>query len=300
MTQVVGAFELREQRRRRLAEKIHQDVQAPAMRHADHDLLDFRATALLDEIIEERQERVAAFEREALLADVAGVEIALQPLGGSELPEDVALLLRREALLQHAGLELILQPEPLPRLRHVRELGPDRAAIDGLELVQDVAQLHPLRHRLGATGGEELGVEIGRSQAEILEIEHRRPRPLGEAQGVELRDQVAAIDPDLDEPRDRRLLGVHAGVRRPYAPRYALRASRGRLLACTLGERRFDRALATLCAFRPREAVEVAPPLVLYARRIAQVLLVEGIEKGGVAAEERCRFQHGEGRTAKR
>jgi hypothetical protein len=38
----------------------------------------------------------------------------------------------------------------------------------------------------------------------------------------------------------------------------------------------------------------------LYARGVAKVLLVEGIEKGGIAAKEGCRFEHGGAQKAKR
>src|ERR1700740_578151 len=92
VAQVVCALELREERRRRFAEKIDEDVEAPAMGHADHDLFNPGAAAPLNEVIEQRQQGVATLEREALLADILGMEVALQPLGGRHLPEDVALL----------------------------------------------------------------------------------------------------------------------------------------------------------------------------------------------------------------
>ncbi len=65
------------------------------MRHADDHFLDAGRAAVLDQVIQQRDERIAAFEREALLADVLGVQVALQALRGGELPEDVALLLAR-------------------------------------------------------------------------------------------------------------------------------------------------------------------------------------------------------------
>ena len=93
-----------------------------------------------------------------------------------------------------------------------------------------------------------------------------------------------------------RLLGVDAVVGRSPC---ALRAS-GNRLARALSECRLDRSLRTLRTLGSRQALEVASPIILYARRIAKVLLVEGVEKGGVAAKERCRFEHGEAQTAKR
>jgi hypothetical protein len=74
----------------------------------------------------------------------------------------------------------------------------------------------------------------------------------------------------------------------------------GTRVARALGECRLDRALRTLSALRARQALEVASPFLLYARRIAKVLLVEGIEKGGIAAKKRCRFEHGEAQKARR
>src|SRR6185312_5799721 len=124
------------------------------------------------------------------------------------------------------------------------------------------------------------------------------------------RNEVAAIRPDLDESRNRSLLGIDAAVRGraglrgrtgpPFALRAAGRRPAGEGIARTLGERRLDRSLRELRAFGAGQGVEIASPRLLYARRIAKVLFVEGIEKGGIAAKERCRFEHGEAQRAKR
>ena len=50
---------------------------------------------VLDQVVEHRDQRVAAFAREALLADVLRVQVALERLRGGQALEDVPLLLRR-------------------------------------------------------------------------------------------------------------------------------------------------------------------------------------------------------------
>jgi len=277
MARIVGAFKLREERRRGLAEQVHQHIEAPAMRHADHHLLDPHCAAAPDELIEQRQQRVPSFEREALLADIPRVQVALQSFRSGQLPEDAALLLGREAVQKPARLKAVLKPETLARLRHVGELGADRARIDELELLEDVTQLHPRRHRLGAAGGEELRAEVGRCEAEVFELEHWRSGPTHESERIEIGDEMAAVGPELDETRDGGLLGGDRGSL-GESPGASARFPR------SLGEERLDGALRPLTASSARQAIEVASPRLLYARRIAQILLVEGIEKGGVAA----------------
>ena len=66
------------------------------MRHADDALFDALLAAALDQVVEQRDQRVAAFEREALLADVLGVQVALEAFGRRELPENVLLLVGGE------------------------------------------------------------------------------------------------------------------------------------------------------------------------------------------------------------
>jgi hypothetical protein len=48
--------------------------------HAHDDLLDAVARAFLDDLVEDGDDGLAALEREALLADVAGVEEFLEEL----------------------------------------------------------------------------------------------------------------------------------------------------------------------------------------------------------------------------
>ena len=197
--QVVLALEFAEQILRRFAEQIHQHVEAAAMRHADDGLLDAGSAALLHQLVEQRHEAVAALERKALLADVLGVQIALQPFGRRQLPEDVLLLLGAEAMLHARRLEIILQPQPLLGIRDVREFGADGVAVDELERREDVAQLAARRNRRSAAAGEEFGLHVRVGQPEVLEIEHVRLGALLQAQGVEVGDQVAAIRVDLDQ-----------------------------------------------------------------------------------------------------
>ena len=112
------------------------------MRHADDELLHAGFAGALNEIVEHRDQRLAAFEREALLADEARIQIALDALGARQAVENRRLLFARERPVHAARFELLAQPQPLARARHVRELGGELAAIDLLQQRQDVLELH--------------------------------------------------------------------------------------------------------------------------------------------------------------
>ena len=213
------------------------------MRHADDDLLDAALAALLDQIVEQRDQRVAAFEREALLRRILRREIALEPFGRGQVTQERLALLAREAMLDAAVLEAILQPQALGRIRHVRELGADRAAVDVAQLRDDVAQLHALRDRLGAAAGVELGVEIRVAQAEVLELEHLGHRSPHQAERIDVGEQMTAIRVHLDE----------RATRRPASPRRRRWLRRAARRCCR--DRRTRRALAQRLANRPMRRV---------------------------------------------
>src|SRR3546814_4718894 len=63
------ALELVEQLARRLAERVDQHVEAAAVGHADDDVLDPVVAGAADHVVQQRDHRIAALEREALLAD---------------------------------------------------------------------------------------------------------------------------------------------------------------------------------------------------------------------------------------
>ena len=69
-----------------LAHDVGEHVEAPAVGHAEHDLLDARARRRRSiEQIEQRDQALGALEREALRADVVRVDELLEDLRVGEL-----------------------------------------------------------------------------------------------------------------------------------------------------------------------------------------------------------------------
>src|SRR5579872_3545915 len=85
------ALKLGEERGEGFPHDVGEDIEAPAMRHADDELLDAELTAALDHLLERRDERLAPFEPEALGAGIAAIEETLQRLGRGQPLENSAL-----------------------------------------------------------------------------------------------------------------------------------------------------------------------------------------------------------------
>ena len=90
------ALELPEDARERLAQNVREHVEAAAVRHAQHRLVDTLLGPALQQRVEHGDERLAALEREALVADEARVQEALEGLGLDELVEDPQHVLARQ------------------------------------------------------------------------------------------------------------------------------------------------------------------------------------------------------------
>src|SRR5690606_35360901 len=144
MVRVVVSLELGDDLLRRFADHVHQNVQAAAMRNADDNLLNAGLASLLNEIVQHRNEAIAAFQREALLGRVLRREVQLEPFRSRQMPQDGLALLGGETMAQTALEETALQPEPLGRVRHMGKFGTDGAAPDLAQQRDEVAQLHPL------------------------------------------------------------------------------------------------------------------------------------------------------------
>ena len=59
------------------------------MRHAEDDVFDAARTAALEDFLEQRDQAVAAFEREPLLRGVARREVALEAFGHRQVAQDL-------------------------------------------------------------------------------------------------------------------------------------------------------------------------------------------------------------------
>ncbi len=180
------------------------------MRHAEDHLLDAEAPGLLDQRLEQRHERLGAFEREALRRRVAELQELLETLGGNEAVEDGATLGSVEVGAVELGLHLLLEPAALLRVLDVQVLDAERAAVGRLEPGDQLAQRRP-----GLAAAEVAGVddpiEVGLAEAELRRLEERMARwRLGER--IQPRHEVTELAVgvhEVDGAEDGRRRGTH-------------------------------------------------------------------------------------------
>ncbi len=201
------ALELREEVGGHLAQGVDEHVQAPAVGHAEHDLAHARRAGLLDQPVEHRDHRVAALAREALLADVLGVQVALERLGRGQPLEEVAALRRRVRRPRADRLQPLLEEALGRRVGDVHVLGAERARVGLLQRHDDVGQAHPRRPR-PVRADVELGVHVRVGEAVRREVEVGHVVGLALAQRVEVRPVHAERAELVDHPQHEHLL-VH-------------------------------------------------------------------------------------------
>ena len=119
------ALELEEDLPVALAHDVGEHVETAAVRHAHHDLGDAGDGSLVEQELEHRDERLRAFEGEALLAEVLRVQEALERLGRVQRQQDLLLVVVRQ--LARIALHLILDPRLLVVFLDVHVLDADRA-----------------------------------------------------------------------------------------------------------------------------------------------------------------------------
>ncbi len=278
--QVVLALELAEQLLWCLAEHVHEHVDAAAMRHAENDLLDAARAALLNEIVEHRDQAVCALEREALLPDVTRVQITLDSLRRGELTEDVAALGGRERISQHPVLQPLAQPLALAIVREVGEIGAHLARVHPTEQGDDVPQPHLRPAAAREPGREELGLHVRVGEPDVLGLQHLGDVQFRETERVEVGYLVTALAVDLDEPGDRGLFlrDRITGLRRMHGARR--RAGR---------RTRAGRRAPGRCGTGGRRAhlLEKSPPVLGHRSGIEAIRFVEILDVGRIRAEQR-------------
>src|ERR1700730_14017535 len=154
-----AALEFVEQRAMRLAHYLGQDVEAAAMRHAEHDFLDAKIAAALDDLLERRDQRFGAVEAEALGAGEFEIAEFLKTLGFDQLVQDRAPALAGETDLLVGTLDALLDPGLLRRVGDVHELDAERLAVSAFADRDDLPQaaVFQAKHMIE----EDLAVEIG-------------------------------------------------------------------------------------------------------------------------------------------
>ena len=241
------------------------------------------AAAALHDLVDRRDEALAAFEREALLPDVLRLRDTFEAFGGRQPIEDVLALLGRELRVGADRFEALLHPALLLRVADVHELGADRAAVRLAQRLHDLAQRRLLETEIG------IRRRVDRRHVGFGEVVERRLE-LGDLrtflalQRIEVRPARAEETVCGDQLLDIDLLrrqAVGRGVRR-----------RQPAVAGALRERRDDRRMrhvdrvAAVGCRDVLQLVEVLAPVVGDRAGIVQIGLVELFDIRGVAAEE--------------
>ena len=199
----VVTLELVEDLRVGLARDVGQHVEAAAVRHADGDLVDAGARRVSQDVVEQRDQGLAALQREALLAHELGLEELLEGLGADEGAQDVALRLGGGGLVR--ALDALLDPRALLGILDVHVFDADRARVGVVQAREDVAQ----QHLVGAakTTGGEGAIQVPHTQAVGGKIEVGvATHAVGQRVGVG--GEVAARTVGVDELRDARGLAL--------------------------------------------------------------------------------------------
>ena len=243
-------LELAEDQPVRLVQDVRQDVEPAPVGHAHDDLLHPQPAGSLDDPVQQRDEHLAAFQREPLLAHEVLVQERLEQLGFVELVDDPALLLDVEAGVVPDRLHPLEEPAADLQVADVHELDADRPAVCLAEDAEDLAQGAVV---LLAELAVEVAVEVRVGEPEVGQLQLLVGLAAGrELQGVQVGQVVAHLAVGVDQAGDGldRLLGRRRGV-----------AVAGRLRAQRLG-----------AEVVPLE--EVAPRLVHRVRVVAPEALV--------------------------
>ena len=278
------ALEFREQHRRRLAQRIHQHVQPAAVRHADDDLLCALRGRDTHQFVHGDDGRFAALEREALLADILGMQVALHRFGRRHAFQEALAVFDRVAVIAAHRLQPSLDPALVRDVGHVHVFGADAAAIHLTHRFEDFAQAGAVIRREAEGTGAEHVAQVGFGEAVMRGLQFGNVGPFGPLERIELSPAIAEEAVGIDHLQHADLTLVVGG-----------RAGRtGRTALGQFGERRDDRRMGHVgsCARQMLQGFEVAAPGIRYGTRIGEIGLVQFLDKGRIAPEEVGMTQH--------
>src|SRR5450756_1089194 len=182
------------------------------MRHTDHGFLHTLCTGTLQQMFEQRDRSLAAFQRETFLSDELGVQIALKRLGGSEELENAATLSSVITGQSAHAFKAILYPAFLRHIADVHVFRAYAAAVSLAQQLEDLAQGHAraTHQRAGLEGG----VHVSLAQTVMRRIKLGDHRFGITVQRVEIGDTHAEEAMRVDELQYENLLALQLGIGR--------------------------------------------------------------------------------------
>ncbi len=126
---------------------------------------------VLDERIEQRDQRLATLEREPLLPDELRVEELLERLGGDEPLEDAPAVLGVSAGWFPRALHALLEPFAPRLVGECQVLDAERAAVGASERREQLAEGRG--PQAAEAAAVHLAVQVALAEAELAEIEER-------------------------------------------------------------------------------------------------------------------------------
>ena len=234
------ALELAQDRVRLAPDRVREDVQSPAVRHAHDDVVRAVGGRQLDRLVEHRHHHVETLDGELLLAEEGAAEVALEPLDLGEPGQERLLLLHRQRLAVAAGLDGRAQPQPLLVARDVLDLVGQRPAVGLPQLGKCLGQRFG-RHVEAQELGGDPRLELGRQpRLEPVRVERRVAGWLGRRAGrCGRRGGRASGAPSraTSPPRSRRAGARRWARRREPGPQARPRRSRRRPARARAGAR---------------------------------------------------------------
>ena len=179
-----------------LSKDVAEDVQATSMRHSHHEFVDSVGGCEFDDGVEQRDERLSAFDAESFLADVPGLKKGLKRIGRGEHLEQPGPVLVASRWLVGDAFHSLLQPSPLFAVLDMHVLGADVAAIGRLKQVDDRAERCWVFER--EYPGIEFLVEMFVAEAEALQGEVLWERA-GAIEWIKVGREVADVSVVVDE-----------------------------------------------------------------------------------------------------
>src|ERR1044071_3422408 len=125
---------------RRFVKNIRKYVEPAAMRHCHDDFQDTLVRGFIDRDLQQRDERLRSFEREALSAEEFAANKLLESLRFDESAGDPSLLLSAARRSRFDLFDALLQPLALQAIADVHDFKADGTAVNSFKTAYQFAQ----------------------------------------------------------------------------------------------------------------------------------------------------------------